>query len=319
MRLQDGKNQTTLVLKETGWRVEERGGYPADFKAIGDLMVKLLELKVTQSETVGESLWPRVELVQPGKDGEGAGTLVEFKDKAGKVLAGLVLGKLVLKKDPLNPLPGAQDGVPAGRYVRTVDAKDKVIVVNDPLIAGSAVPGKWLDKTFMKIDRVKTLALGPQGAAPQWKIARDEEWGQWKFAGGGGNLNGSAAVGVVNALGKIGFADIAVKPANAEKTTVLVAETFDNLTYTLKLAKEGDNYRLNFTVVGEPPKARVAEKGEKPEDKAQRDQEFEENRQRLMGRIELEKILSNWTYIVQPSEIERLLLDRAQMVAPKQG
>lgn len=315
VRLQDGKQQTTLVLKETGWRVEERGGYPADFKAIGDFIVKLLDLKVTQAETVGESLWPRVELVAPGKGGEGVGTLVEFKDKSGKMLASLVLGKLVLKKDPLNPLPGAQDGMPAGRYLRLADAGNKVIVVNDPLIAGSAEVGKWLDKTFIKIERVKTLAVGP---APQWKITRDEEWGPWKFAGGGA-LNGGAAVGVVNALGRIGFADVADKPADAEKPTEIVAETFDNLTYTVKLAKAGENYRMKFTVAGEPPKARVAEKGEKPEDKARRDKEFEETRQRLMGRVELEKILSNWTYIVKPSEVERLLLDRADLVAPKRG
>ncbi len=317
VRLQDARNQTTLVLKERGWTVDERGGYPADFKAIGDFIVKLLELKVTQSEAVGESLWPRVELAAPGKGAEGVGTLVEFKDKSGKVLASLILGKQVLKKDPLNPLPGAQDGVPAGRYVRMSDAKENVIVVSDPLNAGDATPGKWLDKTFMKIDRVKTLAAGPEGTAPSWKIARDEEWGQWKFAGGG-ELNASAAVGMVNALGRIGFSDIAVgKPAEAEKPTVLVAETFDNLTYTVKLAKAGDNYRLKFSVAGDPPKARASEKGEKPEDKARRDKEFAESRERLVGRVELEKVLSNWTYIVKPSEVEALLRDRAELTAPK--
>jgi len=316
VRLQDAKNQTTLVLKDRGWTVEERGGYPADFKAIGDFIVKLLELKVTQSEAVGESLWPRVDLVVPGK-GEGGGTLVEFKDKSGKVLASLILGKQVLKKDPMNPLPGAQDGVPAGRYVRMSDAKDNVIVVSDPLNAGDATPGKWLDKTFMKIDRVKTLSVGPEGAAPRWKIARDEEWGQWKFAGGGGNLNASAAVGAANALARIGFSDIAVKPADTEKPALIVAETFDNLSYTVKLAKAGDRYRLKFSVAGAPPKTRVPDKGEKPGDKARRDKEFAENRERLMGRVELEKILSNWTYIVQSSEVEALLKDRAQMVMPK--
>ena len=316
VKLQDAKNQTTLVLKDRGWTVEERGGYPAEFKAISDFILKLLELKVTQSEAVGESLWPRVELAAPGKAAEGAGTLVEFKDKSGKVLASLILGKKVLKKDPLNPLPGAQDGVPAGRYVRMSDARDNVIVVSDPLNAGDATPGKWLDKTFVKIDRVKTLAVGPEGAA-NWKITRDEEWGQWKFAGGGGELNGSAAVSAVNALSRVGFTDIAVKPEDAGKPTVVIAETFDNLTYTLKLVKAGENYRMKFSVAGEPPKARVPEKGEKPEDKERREKEFAENRQRLVSRVELEKVLSNWTYLIQPSEVSALLKDRAELTAPK--
>ncbi|MGH8648384.1 MAG: hypothetical protein ACREUP_03620, partial [Burkholderiales bacterium] len=116
VRLQSPKHQATLARKEKNWVVQERGGYPASFQEISDLMIKLVELKVTQSEQVGASLLPRVELADPGQ-GEGGGTLIEFRDGAGKVLAGLVLGKKVLKKDPLNPLPAAKDGVPAGRYV----------------------------------------------------------------------------------------------------------------------------------------------------------------------------------------------------------
>ena len=53
---------------------------PAEFKAISDLIIKLIDLKVVQAETIGESLLPRVQLVEPAKakDGaEGAGTQVE--------------------------------------------------------------------------------------------------------------------------------------------------------------------------------------------------------------------------------------------------
>jgi hypothetical protein len=192
-----------------------------------------------------------------------------------------------------------------------------VIVVSDPLSSGDAAPGKWLDKTFVKIDRVKTLAVGPEGASSDWKITRDEEWGEWKFAGGAGDLNASAAVAAVNALSRIGFSDIVTKPAPAEKPTVVTAETFDNLTYTVSLAKAGDSYRLKFSVAGDPPRARAPEKGEKPEDKARRDKEFEENRQRLTSRVELEKILSNWSYAVKPSEVEALLRSRAELTASK--
>src|SRR3990172_5435267 len=84
IRLQSPKHQTTLARKETMWVVQERGGYPASFQEISDLMIKLVELKVTQSEQVGASLLPRLELADPGK-GEGGGTLIEFRDGAGKV------------------------------------------------------------------------------------------------------------------------------------------------------------------------------------------------------------------------------------------
>ncbi len=262
VELRDAKNKTTLVRKENHWVVQERESYPADFKAISDLIIKLSDLKVVQADTVGEALLPRVELVAPEegkKPGEGTGTLVELKDPAGKTLAALVLGKKVLKKDPGNPLPAAQDGVPAGRYIRVIGGKDQVVVVSDPLANAEAHPGRWLDKDFAKIERVKTLSVASDDGG--WKITRDVEWGQWKFAGGGGDLDASAAVGAVNALGQLTFNDVATgKPESEGKPLMVMAETFDNLVYTLKLAKRkgADEYLLNVAVAGELPAARDA-------------------------------------------------------------
>jgi hypothetical protein len=320
IRLQSPKHQVTLARKEKLWVVQERGGYPASFGEISDLMIKLVELKVTQSEQVGASLLPRIELADPGK-GEGGGTLIEFRDGAGKVLAGLVLGKKVLKKDPLNPLPAAKDGVPAGRYVRIVGAKDTVVVVSDPLGKAEADPGKWLNKDFFKAERIRTLAAGPEGASPHWKIARAEEWGQWKFAAGGGELNPSAAVAATNRLGTLSFDDVALDSAKEAggKPFLLVAETFDNLLYTVKLVRKGkgDEHYVIFTVKGEPPKSRVPEKGEKPEDKERRDKEFAESRKQLEERIAAERALSKWTYVIGGRELEPLLKTRGDMVAPR--
>src|SRR4029077_13498783 len=113
-------------------------------------------------------------------------------------------------------------------------AKDIVVVVSDPLSKAEANPGKWLNRDFFKADRIRTLTFGPEGGAPSWKITRTEEWGQWKFATGGGELAAGRAVAAVNALNSMAFADIAVnpKPEEAEKPVVVTAETFDNLTYT---------------------------------------------------------------------------------------
>ena len=319
IRLQSPKHQATLARREKNWVVQERGGYPASFQEISDLMIKLVELKVTQSEQVGVSLLPRVELADPGK-GEGGGTLIEFRSSEGKVLAALVLGKKVLKKDPLNPLPAAKDGVPAGRYVRVVGAQDTVVVVSDPLARAAADPCKWLNKDFFKAERIRTLAAGPDGSSPQWKIARAEEWGQWRLAGGG-DLNPSAAVGAVNKLAALSFDDVALDPGKeaAGKPTVIVAETFDNLVYTARLTRNGksDDYLVSFTVKGEPPKSRAPEKGEKAEDKERRDKDFAESRKRLEERIAAEQALARWTYVIGRRELEPLLKTRSEMEAPR--
>ena len=83
VKLRDAKSQTTLVRKETGWVVRERGDYPANFADISDLMVKLVELKVTQSEQVGASLLPRLELNEPGKIGDTAQPRLRRRRTAG--------------------------------------------------------------------------------------------------------------------------------------------------------------------------------------------------------------------------------------------
>ncbi len=318
IELRDAKSKVTLVRKEKHWIVQERDGYPAEFKAISELIIKLSDLKVVQAESVGESFYARIELLDPGK-GEGSGTLVELKDAGGKALASVVLGKVVLKKDPGNPLPIAQDGVPAGRYVRVLGAKEHVVVVSDPLASAQAQPGRWLDKQFFKADRIKTLTVAGEGAS--WKITRELEWGQWKFAGGGGDLDASAAVGAVNALGQLAFSDVetAAKPEGEGKPIVVSAETFDNLTYTLKLTKRksGEGFLLNVSLAGEPPQARPPEKGEKAADKERRDKDFTESSKRLEGRIALEKALSAWTYVVNAKDIAPLTKTREQMVAQR--
>jgi hypothetical protein len=317
IRLQDAKNQATLARKEKQWVVEERGGYPADFDAISALMVKLIELKVTQSEQVAAKLYPRLNLGEPGK-GEGAGTVIEFRDAAGKTLARIILGKTVLKKDPVNPLPGARDGVPAGRYVLPPGAKDRVVAVSDPLNAAEADPAKWLEKDFFKAERIRTLAVGPEGGAPQWKVTRNEEWGEWRFANGG-KLDASAAVTAANKLGTMRFVDVVPDPGSdpVHPGTVAVAETFDNLTYRVRIAKRkaGDDYQMSFTVSGTPPRKRVPEKGEKPDEKEQRDKDFAETLKALDARIAAEKALAKWTYVAASGEVEPLLKNRAEMTA----
>lgn len=322
VRLQDAKHEVTLVRQEQQWVVQERGGYPASFQEISDLLIKLAELKVTQSEQVGASLWPRVDLADPPK-GEGAGTAIEFKDAAGKPLARLVLGKKVLKKDPMNPLPSAKDGVPAGRYVRVDGAGDFVVVVSDPLEKAVAEPGRWLNREFFKAERIRSLAVGQEGGTPRWMIARTEEWGQWRFAAGGGDLNPSAAVSATNKLSALAFKDVAVNPKSLAtgKPEFIVAATYDGLSYAVRLAKiaKDEDYVLKFTVAGELPKKRAVEKGEKPEEKERRDKEFAEARKRLEVRIAAERALAKWAYVIAGSEVEPLLKSRSEMLAQKRG
>ena len=322
VRLQDAASETTLVLKDQVWRVEQRGGYPADFAEISAFILKLLDVKVVQSETVGASLHGRLNLLAPGKgsgpDGkEGVGTLVELSDASGKVLASLMLGKVSLKKDPLNPLPSAKDGVPAGRHMLAPGRNDNVVVVSDPLEKANAAPGFWVAKDFFKVERIRSLQLAGEGVSG-WKIARDEEWGQWKFATGGGMLNPSAAVSVTNALSNLAFSDVVTDDkAGNDRLAVFTAETFDNLSYTIRLSPQADGDTIvRFSVAGAPPRTRKPERNEKPEEAEKLDKAHAEMLQRLEARVMLEQARSQWAYRLPAKMVSSLLLKREQMVVP---
>ena len=319
IRLVDGKGEVTLAIKDERWSVRQRGDYSANYQDIGDLLVKLPDLKVVQTETVGATLLPRLNLVHAGQRRQGfepaRARMLELSDKSGKPLASLLLGKKVIKTED-SPLP-IKPQTAVGRYVLSPGSQT-VLVVSDALSSAEAKPERWLAKDFFKVERIKML--GASGGA-QWKIARSEEYGQWKFADGAGQLDASAAVTAVNALAALAFSDVApdVKADGFDKPRTVVAETFDNLVYTIKLAKkpDGDDYYLSFAVSGEPPRTRKPEKGEKPEDKERLDKQFADALKKLDDRLKLERSLAAWTYVVAGKTLEPLLKDRAQLTAAR--
>ena len=124
----------------------------------------------------------------------------------------------------------------------------------------------------------------------------------------------------MNKLGSLSFKDVATgnRPAT-ESPVAITAQTFDELTYTITLAKlsGAKDYLLNFAVKGEPPARRKPEKGEKGEETARRDKEFAESRKQLEQRLAAERSRSKWTYVVAAEEVEPLLAQRKELLAPR--
>src|SRR6185503_2059201 len=94
--VQHGTNALNLVKKDDLWRVRERSDYPANFSQISDLLLKLRDLKIVQSEKVGPSQLPRLELA--AGQGTNSATVVELRDGGEKVIKSLSLGKKHMKK-----------------------------------------------------------------------------------------------------------------------------------------------------------------------------------------------------------------------------
>ena len=320
-----GADELTLAKKNDLWRVAQRGDYPANFSEISSLLLKLKDLKVIQTETVGASQLPRLELAPSGTN---TPTIVEFKDASGKALKTLTLGKKHMKtggpRSPMMDDGGDGGGWPDGRYVMSGAAAGQVSLVSDPLANLEPKADSWLNKDFFKIEKPRSIAVTFPNATNSWKLTRETEGGELKLADAqaGEVLDSSKASGVGNPFSSPSIADVAagVTPATAglDKATVIAVETFEGFAYTIKVgAKTNENYFLTMSVAANLPKERTPGKDEKPEDKAKLDKEFADKQKKLEEKLAQEKAFEPWTFLLQGWSVDSLLKERAQLFVEK--
>ncbi len=152
-----GDADLTLNRKDDGWHVEERSNYPANLSQIKELLLKMGDLKVSQTDPIAASQLARMHLTDPGK-GADCAILLEFKDAQGKPLQSLLLGK---KHSPQrsSPLPYNVEGFPDGRYVMLTADPKTVLTISDPLNNVDPKPANWLDKDFFKIEKPSSISF----------------------------------------------------------------------------------------------------------------------------------------------------------------
>jgi hypothetical protein len=141
----------TLERKDDGWHVQQRGGYPANVTQIKELLIKMGDLKVVQSDPIGASQLARMHLAEPGKGADSA-VLLEFKDAQGKTLQSLLLGKKHTTKNPTGPrrMPFGEEGFADGRYVMLGGDTKTVLTISDALNTSIPSPPSGWTRTFSR-------------------------------------------------------------------------------------------------------------------------------------------------------------------------
>ena len=317
--LKSAAGELNLAKTDNLWRVKERGNYPANFGAISDLLVKLSELKVAQTEEVGPSQLARFELVPPGTAGAtGTGTLAEFKDATGKVRASLLLGKKHLNKGGAGGGLGAMGdaGWPDGRYVKANDSAT-VALVSDPLESIQTGAAEWLNKDFFHIDNPRSISVKFAEPTNSWKLTRASATNDWQLADvqPGESLDNSKYTSVTSPFSSASFSDVAVSAPAITNGTLVTVETFDGFTYVVTLGDEnGGNRSLQLAVSADLPKERVVGKDEKPEDKAKLDQAFKAQQTKLAEQLAAAQAFSKWTFTVPGYVCDPVLKHRADLL-----
>ena len=322
--LSDATATLNLVRHEGGWIAKERADFPVEAERVSTLLMKLVELKIVQAEPLPAAQRARLELAEPGAaDAAGVGTRLELKDGAGKQIARLLLGKKVAARTAAAG-PSPEQGVPTGRYVMPGTDTGSVVLVSDPLGTAEAKPEAWLSKDLIRADQIRSITAAGFDGKERFSLSRATDSYDWKLAGGG-KPDLQKAQDAVGSFQSMSLIDVVADPGSAaaglERPIVIRARTQDGLTYTLRVGSKtaDDRYYLAIALSGDPATTRTAGKNETAEEKEKQDKAFAENRAKLMEKLEREKKLERWTYLVAKSAVEPVLRERAQLLPEKKA
>ena len=242
IRIVEPKSALTLERKDEGWVIAEREGFPADLAKVRDFVVKMISLKVAQSEPIVEKDRDRLNL-------SAAATQVEFAGADGKPLARVLVGKKLFRNEPDNPEKAPGDG----RFVMLPGDDKQVFMVPDPLVQATTKTAEWIDRRSFQIEKVRTLEVRyPDGEG--WRLERAGENAAWKLGElkPGEQVDSSRANAATYSLGMLDLADVAPKDASPQATGLdkpirLSATTFGKLSYAVRIGKlEGENYYVKL-------------------------------------------------------------------------
>jgi hypothetical protein len=183
-------------------------------------------------------------------------------------------------------------------------------LVSDPLTQASIRSADWISKAGIAADKVKSLEVRDP-AGPAWKVERSGDNADWKLAGARADekLEITKANAAAYTFGQIELADVAPKDLKPEDAglvnpVVIVATTFDGLTYSLNVGKlDAGNYYATIAVAGEP----------RPEGK-----DAEEQLKKLNERLPRERALGAYTLLIPKAKLDDILKKRAEMLAKKE-
>jgi hypothetical protein len=254
IRITEPKSALTVQRKDERWVIAERNDFPADLSKVREFVLKVIGLKVGQSEPLGEKDHARLNL-------DDSGTKVEFLGADGKPLGALIVGKKHFKREVENP----DKTIPDGRFVVLPGEAGTAYLVADPLTQATVKTAEWIDRGSFQVEKVKALEVRyPDGGG--YRIERAGDNADWKLVGAkpGEKLDTPRANAASYSLQMLELADVApkdVQDTGLEKPISVDATTLEGASYAIKVGKlAGDNYYVTFTASGVKPDAKDAER-----------------------------------------------------------
>ncbi|MCB1210931.1 MAG: DUF4340 domain-containing protein [Verrucomicrobiales bacterium] len=315
--------EATVEVAGDAWVVAERSGFRADGNRVARALDELRDMKIQGVQRLGKSAWGDVDVLAPGSDEKGTGTLVELINGKGDVMHTFVIGGTVDSK-------GAQDSSPMfgggseRRFVRLPSDNDSIWMVANGFVDLTGKPADWLDKSFFAVQKVKSVEVTAPKPEDSYKAARASQEGEtFQLAEAkAGEVYDEAKAGFSSLLNGPSFEDVEPKDKAGELlkgATKIKVTTFDGFTYDIQVAKVGEGtgakHYMMVNVSADIAKERPPVKDEKPEDKKKADEAFAAQKKSLEDKLAAEKKVEGWIYQVGEFVANPLLKKRSEIVA----
>jgi hypothetical protein len=298
--LQRKDGSATLVRDDSGaWGLSEKNGYPVESEAVHQSLIALAQMTPLEQKTDDPARYQKLGLQDPEAEGS-TSTLVTVKDKSGKELAQLVVGKQSEGKG----------GMPSGNtYVRRAGEKVSWLAKGNPELKDKATD--WLQKKVVEIkrDRLRSVEVRhADGEVVHVERSKPEDANfELSSIPEGQELSYPSVAGsITSALEYLNLED--VLPADkvdfaqgAGPTSEF--RTFDGLKITVRVKEEGEKCYARFEAaydappqIGPTPPAAPeagADATKPPEPKADAQKKPEEVQKEA---DELQARLSKWVY-----------------------
>jgi len=337
-------NDTTKLVRtgEDTWGVTERGDYAVDYELLRNLLGALGQLEVTQGYPSESNHFGRFGLADETEIEKEEAIRVTMKGKDGVQVTEVFLGKY------------SGTSRTGGRFVRLSSDDSGVYAVGETFPGVTASPKDWVNKEFLKIDQIKSIALSAP-ANPifkSWKLIRHPKTDGNENPSGQFTLEGMTDQEVMqltstnplrNLFSYSAFQDI-LSESEAAKTSgadtklkrQAVITTYDGFTYTLtfwaqkekpkdpnadpRLPGVQPGYLLTIIVTADIAEKRVPvtdESKEKPEVIKSRDAEFALKQKALKEKLATAQAFKGRIYQISQSTISPLQKKRSDFVKAK--
>lgn len=349
IEVRDDDSGVTLVRGEDRWHVVERDRYPASIDRVRQLVLDLDDLKVSGRQQVGATALAETGLLRPGESEHEEETGIEVRLAVGDdVAADFVLGAQVRSTGGgRSPMAGMS----SQRLLRTAEDGDTVWLVTKTFSNLSGKPADWIDKSFFRIAKPKSITVTRPEADQSWSVARDDETADFvSFADSEDLVKEDRRSGLKFVLSSPSFRDV-IAPDEAPEDLMAdasraVIETFEGFTYTIDFVERrqrkesepreeedadedgpgADNgagedngeveskWYVMLDIQAELPEQRQPGDEEDDETAARLDEQFATERERLLKKLDEEQRFNGWIYEVSEFTVAVLNRDREEMV-----